>query len=209
MKMKETRVFKCRNLRLERRADEGGDGEDAGKPVIVGHAAVFDSWSEDLGGFREKIAPGAFTETLKDADVRALFNHNADIVIGRSKSGTLRLKEDKVGLAIEVDPPDTQAGRDLVVLMERGDIDQMSFGFRTVRDEWSHPEDNNQPSERVLMEVELFDVSPVTFPAYPDTDVAVRSLERQRNEADERREARFDQLRRHLDLAEAEVGTVS
>lgn len=200
MKQKETRVFGAR-LKIEQRAE----GDAAATPVIVGHAALFDTWSEDLGGFREKIAPGAFTATIKEADVRALYNHNADIVIGRSKSGTLRLSEDKQGLAIEIDPPDTQAGRDLLVLLERGDVDQMSFGFRTVRDEWFTPEGEAYPTERTLLEVELFDVSPVTFPAYPDTDVGLRSQERLREEHEARLKATHDHLRRHLDLANAEV----
>lgn len=203
MKHKETRVFACRDLHIEKRAD--GDDDQGARPVIVGHAAVFDTWSDDLGGFREKVAKGAFKDTLKDADVRALFNHNADIVIGRSKSGTLRLKEDDKGLAIEIDPPDTQAGRDLMVLMERGDIDQMSFGFRTIRDEWNTPEGEQYPTERILHEVELFDVSPVTFPAYPDTDVGLRSLEKQREAIEANRAAGMDRMRRRLDLAEAEV----
>lgn len=200
MKSKETRVFPVSGLRLEKRA--AGESESR---VIVGHAAVFDQWSDDLGGFREKVAPGAFKATLEaGADVRALYNHNADIVIGRSKSGTLRLSEDNQGLAIEIDPPDTQAGRDLVVLMERGDIDQMSFGFRTIRDEWVTPPGEQYPTERTLLEVELFDVSPVTFPAYPDTDVAVRAQGQQREEYARHCRESHEQMRRRLDLAEAE-----
>lgn len=150
---------------------EGGES-----PKITGHAAVFDKWSEDLGGFREKIRSGAFKKTIKEADVRALFNHDPNYVLGRNTAGTLTLEEDKKGLAISIDPPDTQWARDLTTSIERGDINQMSFGFRTIKDQWTTPKEGND-NQRELLEVELFDVSPVTFPAYPQTDVGVRSVD--------------------------------
>lgn len=157
-----------RNYSTEFRAEKRGE-----QAVIAGHAAVFDQLSQDLGDFREKIAPGAFSRTLSSADVRALFNHDPNYVLGRNKSGTLRLSEDNTGLAIEIDMPDTQFSRDLQISMGRGDISQMSFGFRTVSDKW---EKRDGGWIRTLSEVELFDVSPVTYPAYPQTDVAVRSM---------------------------------
>jgi HK97 family phage prohead protease len=145
-------------------------GNDA--PKIVGHAAMFEKLSEDLGGFREKIAPGAFTNSLKKDDVRALFNHDANYVLGRNKAKTLTLKEDELGLYIEIDPPDTQWARDLQESIRRGDISQMSFGFVVNKDEWEHKK--GKDSIRTLQEVKLFDVSPVTYPAYPQTSVKVR-----------------------------------
>lgn len=142
--------------------------------MIVGHAAVFNRMSEDLGFFREKIEPGAFKQTLADKDdVRALFNHDPNNVLGRSTAGTLRLKEDDEGLRVEIDPPDTQLARDLMVSIDRGDVSQMSFGFETRKDEWDHSDKQNPV--RTLVDVKLYDVSPVTFPAYPDTDVAARA----------------------------------
>ena len=147
------------------------DGENK---KIVGHAAVFNELSEDLGGFREKISPGAFKKTLKEADVRALWNHDSNYVLGRNKSGTLRLQEDEKGLAIEIDPPNTTWANDLMVSIDRGDVSQMSFGFRTVKDDF---EKKNDEIIRILKEVELFDVSPVTYPAYPQTDVQMRKLQ--------------------------------
>jgi uncharacterized protein len=155
--------------------------DDKGVRHITGYAAVFNSLSEDLGGFREKIAPGAFARAIKDDDVRALWNHNSDCVLGRTKSGTLRLSEDEHGLKIECDPPDAQWVRDLMASIDRGDIDQMSFGFIVRR----YPDgsrgaqwvEENGEDIRILTDVELFDVSPVTFPAYPDTEVGLRSLE--------------------------------
>lgn len=149
-----------------------GDGE-GGLPSITGHAAVFDQLSEDLGGFREQMSPGAFAASIGEDDIRALFNHSPDHVLGRNRSGTLTLAEDRTGLAINIIPPDTAFARDLVVLIERGDISEMSIGFRTITDEWNV--EDGEPV-RTVKAVRLFDVSPVTFPAYPQTDVAVRSL---------------------------------
>jgi HK97 family phage prohead protease len=150
---------------------------------IVGYAAVFDSPTDIGGFFREQIKPGAFAEALGRDDVRALINHDEDLVLGRNKAGTLRLEEDEKGLRIELDPPDTQYARDLIVSMERGDISQMSFAFIARKQEW---DDTTDPPLRTILDVELFDVSVVTYPAYPDTSAAVRSLEafRRQNKAE-------------------------
>lgn len=155
--------------------------EEDGVKRIAGYAAVFDSWSENLGWFREKIQRGAFADAIKNSDTVALFNHDSNIVLGRTSSGTLRLKEDDTGLHMEVDLPDTQAANDLYKLVERGDIHQQSFGFTVETNEWRYGE-NGEPDERTIVKVkELFDVSPVTFPAYPDTSVAKRSLDIQKS----------------------------
>jgi hypothetical protein len=143
-------------------------------PKLVGYAAVFDSLSEDLGGFREKIAPGTFKKTIRKNDIRALWNHDPNFVLGRKKAKTLKLKEDDHGLRMTIIPPDTQWARDLLTSIDRGDVDQMSFGFRTIKDEW---EEKKRETIRTLTEVELLDVAPVTYPAYPDTEIALRSLE--------------------------------
>ena len=161
---REKRTFAAKELRVYR---------DNGDPSIVGYAAVFDSLSDELWGFREKIAPGAFAKTIQEADIRALFNHDPNFVLGRTKSGTLSLEEDEIGLSIEVQPPDTQWARDLTTSIERGDVSQMSFGFETIRDSWQTVDEE---SIRTLEEVSLFDVSPVTFPAYPQTTVQTRSV---------------------------------
>lgn len=147
---------------------KGGDAV-----TISGHAAVFDSYSEDLGGFREIIRPGAFAKTIGEADIRALWNHDTNYVLGRNRANTLSLTEDGKGLAVEITPPDTGWARDLVTTIQRGDVDQMSFGFRVVQDRWRT--EDKQPV-RELLEVELFDVSPVTFPAYPETQVQARAI---------------------------------
>lgn len=154
---------------LEFRAGEGDDAV----PTLVGYAALFGELSEDLGGFREQIASGAFAKSI-GGDVRALFNHDANLVLGRTKSKTLSLSEDQRGLRIEITPPNTSIANDLMESVRRGDVDQMSFGFRTVKDSWDEVDGE---IIRTLVDVRLFDVSPVTFPAYAKTDVAVRSMD--------------------------------
>lgn len=154
-----------RFLATELRATEDG--------VIEGYAAVFNELSVDLGGFREFIRPGAFAMAIQEDDVRALWNHDSSFVLGRSKSGTLELSEDKRGLRIKVTPPDAQWARDLRESIRRGDVDQMSFAFATVEDKW---ERTDGQSTRELIQVRLFDVSPVTFPAYEGTSVSARAL---------------------------------
>lgn len=160
--------------------------DDAGQR-IGGYGAVFNSETVIGGEFREKIAPGAFAKSIA-GDVRSFFNHNSALILGRTKSGTLRLKEDERGLSYEVDLPDTQAGRDLRVSMDRGDVDGSSFSFRVTRDTWEMGDDLPL---RTIQEVELYEVGPVTMPAYDDATVALRSLndERGKKELAERNAA--------------------
>lgn len=140
--------------------------------MIAGHAAVFNQLSEDLGGFREQIAPGAFAGAIQRDDVRALFNHDPNFIFARTANGTLRLSEDDHGLFFEADPTRAQWVEDLLSSIERGDVTQCSFAFRTIRDEWQMAGPN---VVRTLLEVRLYDVSPVTYPAYPQTDVGLRA----------------------------------
>ena len=159
---REIRSFEIAELRV--------DQED-GKPRIRGYAAVFDKWSEPIMGlFKEKISADAFSKAIAKDDVRALFNHDPNYVLWRTKNGTLTLQEDKKGLYMEADPPDTQWARDLQISIGRGDITQMSFAFEVDEDEW-----NTDYTERNIKSFKrLYDVSPVTFPAYPQTSVKVR-----------------------------------
>lgn len=145
-----------------------------GTRKIQGYAAVFNKLSDDLGYFREKIDPGAFKKTLKESDVRAFWNHNTDFILGRSKAKTLTLDEDDKGLAFQIDPPETTYANDLLISMARGDVDQMSFGFRTIRDQWEYNRSTDEVT-RTLLEVALIEVSPVSIPAYPQTSAAVSS----------------------------------
>ena len=141
---------------------------------LTGYAAVFNSLSEELWGFREKIAPGAFQRSINaGADVRALFNHDPNYVLGRTVAKTLSLSEDSRGLKVEITPPNIQWAKDLVETISRGDISQMSFGFRVVKEQWEEKDDENI---RTLLDVDLFDVAAVTFPAYAGTSIQSRSL---------------------------------
>lgn len=140
--------------------------------TIAGHAAVFNALSDDLGGWKEMIRPGAFAQSLRTDDIRSLWNHDANFVLGRNTAKTLRLNEDDIGLAIENDLPDTTMARDLMTSIRRGDVTQMSFGFIALREDWRF---DGGVVVRELIEAQLFDVSPVTYPAYPQTDVSARS----------------------------------
>lgn len=168
---------------------------------LVGYAAVFGDLSENLGGFRERIAPGAFAKSL-GGDVRALFNHDANLILGRNKAKTLTIREDQRGLLVEITPPDTAYARDLMVSVARGDVDQMSFGFRTKKDDWE--ENDKGELIRTLIEVEVFDVSPVVFPAYPTTEIAVRSMDQWKTAHAPVPPVDFTSERRKLDLLDSE-----
>lgn len=148
-----------------------------GGTKISGYGSVFNSRSEPMWGFREIIKPGAFDSVLTD-DVRALFNHDPNFILGRSASGTLQLSLDDRGLKYDIDAPDTQTIRDLVLApMIRGDISQSSFAFSVARDgdDW-YEDDEGIIIREINQFSRLYDVSPVTYPAYQDADSGVRSM---------------------------------
>lgn len=143
--------------------------------TLIGHASVFDTPYE-LYGFSEQVARGAFTRTIAEPHgVAALWNHDPSIVLGRDKSGTLRLEEDGTGLRYEISMPDTQQARDLYALIERGDVYQSSFAFEVMPggETWQEPDGEHDMPLRTLTDLRLWDVSPVTYPASPATDVDV------------------------------------
>ena len=210
------RRYLATELRVERRAD----GQT---PKIVGYAVVWDALSVELWGFREKVVKGAFADSLAAGDdVRALWQHDVNWVMGRTKSGTLRLLEDDHGLAVEIDPPDTEIMRAFITSIERHDVDQMSFAFRATDDRWDI--DANEQYVRTVLRAKLYDVSPVTYPAYPSTEVGLRAAgtfdqvygfipappSRQQEPpvvapgADGAAQARLARMQRELNLAELE-----
>lgn len=145
--------------------------EDEGKPArLAGYAATFENPSQDLGGHVEVLQLGCFAKSLDGGDQRAFWNHSYDDLLGRVQSGTLRLWEDEIGLAFEIDLPDTTLGRDIYQLVKRGDIDGVSFGFYAIEDRWSADGKTN-----TIVEAELIEISPVVFPAYLNTKVEARS----------------------------------
>ena len=165
---------------FEQRAMRGASVQADGLRKLRGHAVVFDSMSEDLGGFREIIAPDAVDRTLKEGlDVRALVDHDSSKVIGRTRAGTLSLYKERRGLRVEIDPPNTTAGRDILESVARGDITGMSFGFRVMPEGDTWRDDGEGNLLREVRDMTISEVSIVTFPAYQATnvDVAKRSLQ--------------------------------
>lgn len=181
--------------------------------IFSGYAAVFNKLSVDMFGFREIVRPGAFKNHLagREFDCRALFNHDSNHVLGRTKSGTLEVREDERGLFWRATAPNVQWARDLAESVKRGDIDQCSFGFYTIEDKWEEKEDYYL---RELIEVEVDDVSIVTYPAYPDTSAGVnqrgefrsaekimeefKSKRQQKNAADELRDKKLKLLEKTI-----------
>lgn len=162
------------HMKLEYRAFQAVELRMENEKTMCGYAAVFNCFSENLGGFRERIAQGAFSKTITDADVRLLVNHEG-LPLARTRSNTLKLEEDEKGLYfkadIEINDPDVQR---ILPKMKRGDLDQMSFGFYIIHDKWEEDKLQNDYI-RTLLEVRLFDISIVTYPAYPQTSVNIRS----------------------------------
>jgi len=166
---KETRTY-----RADMRASEEGN-------TVTGYAAVFNSESEDMGWFtemREIIMPGAFDEADM-TDVRALLNHDPNMLLARTSSGTLELSVDKTGLRYSFELPDTTAGRDLREMLRRGDLSQSSFGFTVAKQSWEEEKDERGETTKIIRKIDkigrLFDVSPVTYPAYPSSVSELRS----------------------------------
>ncbi len=150
--------------------------------TLEGYFARFNVRSDEMFFGVEYIRPGAFAKTIREADVRAVWNHNSDWVLGRQSSGTLKLSEDRSGGLFSNTPPDTTWARDFAESIRRRDVTEVSFAFRAVREEWRGVGDT---MEREIIEAELFDVSPCTYPLYPQTDVAVRSMLRHDGAKDE------------------------
>lgn len=147
---------------------EEGDGM-----TFVGYAAKFNEPSENLGGFIEYVERGAFTRSLKSRnDVMLLWNHDAGEPLASTRSGTLKLTEDEVGLRVEAKLPMTSRGKDLAILLRDGIVRKMSFGFNVIKDSW-----NAEGNERRLKSVKLFEVSAVVWPAYNSTEASVRGLD--------------------------------
>lgn len=146
---------------------------DVPKMVIKGTAAVFNSPTELYPGLFEQVDPAAFNEVMGQ-DIRALFNHDQNHVLGRSTAGTLRLNISETALEYEIELPDSHFGRDLYESIKRGDISQSSFAFTVEADKWEMRSDKTEM--RTILKIgTLYEVSPVTFPAYADTSVALRS----------------------------------
>jgi len=186
---RERRHFAARDLEVREELDGVG--------TLVGHASTFSQPYELWDGVREVVRPGAFRRAIEDgADVFALAHHDAGQILGRRSSGTLRVSEDARGLAVEIGLPDTTLGRDLATLVGRGDLSAMSFGFAVRSERWTLEDDGSELRE--LLDLELYEVSAVAWPANPNTDLALRSLEQHRAER-----SRVEMTARHAELRRA------
>jgi HK97 family phage prohead protease len=149
-----------------------------GSPIIAGYASLFNNRTTIAGMFTESVRPGAFTRALASSpDCRHLLNHDANYVLGRTKNGTLTLREDEKGLWTETTPPNTQQAKDVVENIRVGNIDQMSFAFTIDKQEWRMG-GKGELDHREIVEIgQIYDISSCTFGAYPDTSVGLRSSE--------------------------------
>lgn len=174
--------------------------------MMVGYAAKFNKMSANLGGFVEKLAPGAFDDVLTD-DVRCLRNHMDDNLLGRTSSGTLELTLNSVGLKYEVDLPDTQTGRDTAEMVRRGDMTGSSFQFQIAPDGDSWDWSGVMPVRTVTRLSRLYDVAPVTNPAYEDTEVDMRAFQSalEARNACEAEKLRLEKVRLSIYLAKARL----
>lgn len=150
--------------------------EEDGSMSIAGITAVFERESVDLGGFTEIIAPGAFDEALANSDIRALYNHDPNYILGRNRSGTLELEIREDGLHYRI-PSVPESRRDVWEAIQRGDVTGNSFAFTVAEDRWE-PRDNAPPLRIIERVGELFDVGPVVYPAYSNTVVSARAIDR-------------------------------
>ncbi|MGE7828972.1 HK97 family phage prohead protease [Paenibacillus sp. NPDC093718] len=148
-----------------------------GTKTVTGYVVKFNMRSHLIyGEFYEKVAQGAFAKALEENTVKALWNHRSDFVLGSSKNQTLRLIEDEIGLRFELDLPNNTWGNDAFESIHRGDVDGVSFGFTVREDSWQYIKDEDV-YERTLLNVDLKEISPTPFPAYPDSEIGKRSLE--------------------------------
>lgn len=169
------------------------EGDD-GNRTLSGYAVKWERKSSVLGmflKFREKVQKGAFLESLNNDDQRFLWSHDPSKVLGRTKNNTLRLQEDDIGLRFELDLPNTTLGKDTYESIQRGDVDGVSFGFRSEDDEVDEPDDD-MPL-RTIKKAKLLEVSAVAFPAYPDSGVSARGYDPMKQHAEEMEEYRAEQ----------------
>lgn len=191
---------------LERRVISGAVElrEQDGKGVIEGYGAVFGQETVIGDWFRERIEPGAFDDAVTKDDVRALFNHDPNLILGRTKAGTLTLSVDERGLKYAIEPPNVSYANDLRESVRRGDVSQSSFAFRVLTETWEKAAKPGELSLRLIQKVELFDVSPVTYPAYEGTSVSARAKAEAATEMPIVDDGAVSRLRSAWGIAEAE-----
>lgn len=195
MDKKEIRYLQLNDIEVRNSDEEGLMG-------ISGYVVKFNQRSHLIWGeFYERVAQGAFTKSLEENTIKALWNHRSDYVLGSTKNNTLRLQEDATGLRFEIDLPNNSWGKDAFESIQRGDVDGVSFGFRVRKDAWTYVRDEDV-YERTLLDIDLREVSPTPFPAYPDSQVSKRDMEGLDFIPREKRHAEKAKLLFELDLLE-------
>ncbi|KMZ43978.1 peptidase U35 [Bacillus sp. FJAT-27238] len=175
-------------------------GEDGSTNTISGYVVKFNQRSQLIWGeFYEKVAKGAFARSLSENVIKALWNHRSDFVLGSTKNQTLRLWEDHIGLRFECDLPNSTWGKDAAESIQRGDVDGMSFGFGVRKDSFTYLKDEDV-YERTLIDIDLREVSPTPFPAYPDSEVSQRSIDQLGITTKEQRKHEKEKLLLEIDL---------
>ena len=192
MDEQEVRYIACSEIRAEQKE---------GEPTkLIGYAIVYNRLSEDLGGFRERVAPGSIQNL--DSRILAYAHHNREKVLGSTRAGTLKLQDTETGLYCEIIPPANSYGKDIVESVQRGDLDGMSFRFNTIKDSWDHV---GGEDVRTLEQINIGEVSIVSEPAYPDTTIALRELKKLQESQQDNQARSIDRDRARLRLAELEV----
>ncbi|WIV10538.1 HK97 family phage prohead protease [Proteiniborus sp. MB09-C3] len=188
---KELRYLSIEKLETRKTEDD--------KMTISGYVVQFNKRSKVMWDFVEVVAKGAFRESLKNNVIKALWNHDSNLVLGSTKNSTLRLLEDDFGLRFELDLPNTNWGRDAWESVRRGDVDGVSFGFFVIEDNWEYLKDEDL-YQRTLLNVDLFEISPTPFPAYGDSQVSCRSFEEFKTSIEQQNKNELNKRKMMLEL---------
>ncbi|TPG84967.1 HK97 family phage prohead protease [Brevibacillus laterosporus] len=195
MGKKEIRFHPVESMEIRSSGEEGSTTN-----TIAGYVVKFNQRSQLIWGeFYEKVAKGAFARSLAENVIKALWNHRSDFVLGSTKNQTLRLWEDDTGLRFECDLPNSTWGRDAFESIQRGDVDGVSFGFSVRQDAFTYLKDEDV-YERTLLDIDLREVSPTPFPAYPDSEVSQRSVDQLGITTKEQRKFEKEKLLLEIDL---------
>ncbi|WP_411503472.1 HK97 family phage prohead protease [Brevibacillus centrosporus] len=195
MDKKEVRFLPVESIEFRSSGDDGSTTN-----TISGYVVKFNQRSQLIWGeFYEKVAKGAFARSLSENVIKALWNHRSDFVLGSTKNQTLRLWEDNVGLRFECDLPNNTWGRDASESIQRGDVDGVSFGFSVRQDAFTYLKEEDV-YERTLIDIDLREVSPTPFPAYPDSEVSQRSIDHMGITTKEQRKLEKEKILLEIDL---------
>lgn len=179
--------------------------KEDGTKNVSGYVVKFNMRSQLIWGeFYERVAKGAFAKSLEENTIKALWNHRSDFVLGSTKNATLRLEEDEIGLRFELDLPNNSWGNDAYESINRGDVDGVSFGFVVRSDSWQYLQ-TEDVYERTLLDIDLFEISPTPFPAYPDSEVGKRSIEGIPDTKEDRQKQKQQDVQKRKLLLELEL----